>query len=83
MAVAYLNPTTNKSEVAFLALLSEESKPVVEFALKSFMKMCFRMDLIFMVDKDFGSLVPFIYNPTLYLSRDKIYENVSSNCTCQ
>ena len=31
LATVYLNPTTNKSEVAFLALLCDESKPNVEY----------------------------------------------------
>ena len=32
MAVVYLNSATNKSEVAFMALMSDETKPNVEFA---------------------------------------------------
>ena len=56
LAVVYLNPATNKSEVAFMALLCDESKPNVEFALQTFKKICLRYDLIFIVDKDFGQL---------------------------
>ena len=54
MAVVYLNPDTNKTEVAFMALLCDETKSNVEFALQAFKKICIRYDLIFMVDKDFG-----------------------------
>ena len=56
MAVVYLNPTTNRSEVAFMALLCDESKPNVQFALAAFKKLCLRQDLLFVVDKDFGQL---------------------------
>ena len=54
MSVVYLNSATNKSEVAFMALLSDEAKPNVMFALQSFKNICLHHNLIFMVDKDFG-----------------------------
>ena len=56
MAAVYLNPTTNKSEVAFMALLCDETNDTVEFALKKFKQICLRGTLIFVVDKDFGQL---------------------------
>ena len=56
MAVVYLNPTTNKSEVAFMALMCDEVYATVEFALKTFKSFCSRNDLIFIVDKDFGQI---------------------------
>ena len=57
MAAVYLNPTTNKSELAFLALMCDETNETVEFALKAFKKICLRFTLIFMVDKDFGQIL--------------------------
>ena len=56
MAIVYLNSATNKSEVAFMALLSDETKSNVTFALQSFKKICVQYNLIFMVDKDFGQI---------------------------
>ena len=56
MAAVYLNPTTNKSEVAFMALMCDECNATVEFALKKFKQICLRGTLIFVVDKDFGQL---------------------------
>ena len=56
MAVVYLNPTTNKSEVAFMALMCDETTDTVDYALKCFKSLCLRQKLIFMVDKDFGQL---------------------------
>ena len=57
MAAVYLNPTTNKSELTFLALMCDETNETVEFALKAFKKICLRFTLIFMVDKDFGQIL--------------------------
>ena len=54
MAIVYLNPTTNKSEIAFMALMCDETNTTVEYALRCLKSMCFREDLIFIVDKDFG-----------------------------
>ena len=56
MAVVYLNPTTNKSEVAFMALMCDETTDTVDYALKCFKSLCLRQKLIFIVDKDFGQL---------------------------
>ena len=56
MAAVYLNPTTNKSEVAFMALMSDETNKTMEFAISSFKQICLRYTLIFIVDKDFGQL---------------------------
>ena len=56
MAAVYLNPTTNKSEVAFMALMSDETNISMEFALSRLKQICLRYTLIFIVDKDFGQL---------------------------
>ena len=56
MAVVYLNPTTNKSELAFAAIICDETQANIEFALKAFKRICVRDNLIFTVDKDFGQL---------------------------
>ena len=56
MAVVYLNPTTDKSELAHISILSDESKPNIEFAIRSFKKICNREDLVFIVDKDFNQI---------------------------
>jgi hypothetical protein len=55
-AVGYLNPTTNKSKLAFLALVCDETKPKIEFALKAFKKIYLKDELIFTFDKIFGQL---------------------------
>ena len=56
MAAVYINPTTNKSEVGFMALMCDETQSSMEFALKSFRKLCLRPVMIFIVDKDFGQI---------------------------
>ena len=56
MAAVYLNPTTNKSEVAFMALMCDEINQTVEFALSRFKHVCVHYTLVFIVDKDFGQL---------------------------
>ena len=54
LACVYLNPTSNKSEIAFLALVCDETKPNIEFDLREFKRIWVRNDLIYTVDKDYG-----------------------------
>ena len=56
MAIVYLNMTTNKSEIAFMELMCDETNTTVECALRCLKSMCLHEDLIFIVDKDFGQL---------------------------
>ena len=56
MAAVYLNPTTNKSEVSFMALMCDETNETMNFALSRFKTISLHSNLIFIVDKDFGQL---------------------------
>ena len=55
-AAVYLNPVTNKSEVAFMSLMCDETNQTMEFAISRLKQICLRSSLIFVVDKDFGQL---------------------------
>ena len=56
LAKVYLNPTSNKSEIAFMALVCDETNENIVFTLTVFKQICVQTDLIFIVDKDFGQL---------------------------
>ena len=56
MAAVYLNSTTNKSEVAFMALMCDETNQTMDFAISRLKLICLRYTLVFIVDKDFGQL---------------------------
>ena len=55
-AAVYLNSVTNKSEVAFMSLMCDETNQMMEFAISRLKNICLRSSLIFVVDKDFGQL---------------------------
>jgi len=52
----YLNPTTNRSELAAIAFLSEETATVFRAAFNLFKQMCSQPPSIFIVDKDFTEI---------------------------
>ena len=47
-AVCYLNPTTNKTEIAAVALMSDESQENYDFLLSKFKFLCRKEDMIFL-----------------------------------
>ena len=52
-AFCYLDPNSDKTEIAAYAMMSEESTVCFEFVLRQFSRICVRQDLIFIIDKDF------------------------------
>ena len=52
-AFCYMNPVTNKTEVASIALVSQESEENFDFVLSLFRTLYSKDDFIFLVDKDF------------------------------
>ena len=50
VAFCYLNPTTNKTEIAALSMMSDD------FVLSKFKTLCRREDIMFFVDKDFTNI---------------------------
>ena len=55
-AVCYLNPTTNKSEIASLSFISEESKENLKFVFSNFKSMSLHDPTVIIVDKDFNEI---------------------------
>ena len=55
-AVVYLNPTTNKSEIASLSFISDESADNLRFVFTSFKKMTLHDPSVIIVDKDFNEI---------------------------
>ena len=55
-AFCYLDPNTNKTEIAAYAILSQETASSFEFSLRNFSRLSDVTDLIFMVDKDFTEI---------------------------
>lgn len=53
---AYLNPVTNKGEIAHLFFLADEGAEALEFSFNSFKTANTHVPGYFMVDKDFGEL---------------------------
>ena len=53
---AYLDPNTNKTEIAAFSILSQETASSIEFSLSNFSKIRGEKDLIFLVDKDFTEI---------------------------
>ena len=56
VAVGYLNPTTNKSEVACVAFIAEESSENLEFVFRNFKLFCTHDPQIIMINKDFNEI---------------------------
>ena len=56
-AFCYLNPTTNKTEIAAIAYISDESSSSLDFVFRHFSNICCgNVEKIFIVDKDFTQL---------------------------
>ena len=55
-AVCYVNPVTNKGEIAQLVFIADEAKECYEFAFESFKKSVVKDPPTFMVDKDFNEI---------------------------
>ena len=55
-AFCYLNPTTNKTEIAALSMMSDETQENYDFVLSKFKTLCRREDIMFLVDKDFTNI---------------------------
>ena len=55
-AFCYLNPTTNKTEIAAIAYTADETAESLDFIFQNFSVLCANPDKIFIVDKDFTQL---------------------------
>lgn len=55
-AFCYLDPNSDRTEVAGFAMMSEESAVCFDFVLHHFSRICVRQDLMFLIDKDFTEM---------------------------
>ena len=55
-AFCYLDANSDKTEIAALGLLCQESESCFRFIFEQFAKICIRQDIIFITDKDFTEI---------------------------
>ena len=55
-AFCYLDSNSDKTEIAAFAMMSQETAECFQFVLEEFSKICVRLDLIFLIDKDFTEM---------------------------
>ena len=55
-AFCYLDPNSDKTEIAAFSMMSQETAHCFQFVLDEFSKICVRQDLIFLIDKDFTEM---------------------------
>ena len=70
ISFCYMNPATNKTEIAALTVISGETEEHFNFVLKCFREVFDKNDPIFLVDKDFtciSSLLEIFPNATILL----------------